>query len=652
MNISTLAKIIGVSITELKEVGANRKIPGFNKKNTRISYNSALEITKILRPNKVKTLKNDENIYVPATITVIDLAHTINQAPGIVIKTLMMNGILATLNEKLDFDTASLIASELGVQVVQEKGEFNTDDSQDLSLIKTFSNNDLDQKDLTTRPPIVTVMGHVDHGKTTLLDTIRKANVVAGEAGSITQHISSYQIEYKPADKELGKHLVKGKKGIKITFVDTPGHAAFTSMRVRGTQLADILILMVSVTEGCKPQTIEVIERAKISNTPVIVALNKIDLPDADPEKTMQEVASYGLVPEEWGGQTPFIKISAKNNLNIEQLLDRILFEAELREFKGLATGKAEAVVVETLIDTKAGAQATVLITKGKLMMGDIIECGLVSGKIKRIINSEGKSVQSAEIAEPVTIYGVSDHVAIGDMLRVFSTVKEANNYIQAQNIKSQGKKIFNNNSVDTGNTLNIIIKADVAGSLEALKESLLKIPQEQTKIVIKSESVGQINETDVDYAKTTNSTILAFHTSIATSALKHIEANKTSIISSDIIYEILEWCQTEILSRIKHEYRAEVLGFAEVLATFKSDKNNTQIIGGEVKKGKLIAHKLFRVIRSGELLGKIEVKELQKNKSKVNEINIAQQFGASFGTKVKILKGDIIECFDEIIIK
>jgi translation initiation factor IF-2 len=657
MNISTLAKVLGVSVTELKEVGMKHKIYGFNKKNTRINYKSALDITQILRPDKVKTLKNDDNVYVSNPVTVLQLAEAIDRAPGMLIKSLMLNGVMATLNEKIDFDTASLIAEELGVEIKPEPSEFGNNGSKDQSLemMKTFGDlkdSKENTKNIVARPPVVTVMGHVDHGKTTLLDTIRKTNIVAGEAGAITQHLSSYQIEYASKDKTLGQHLVKGKKGFKITFVDTPGHAAFTSMRARGTQLADIVILMVSAVEGCKPQTIEVIERVKMSKTPVIVALNKMDLPDADVERVTQEVASFGLVPEEWGGDTPFIQISAKTNLNIDKLLDRILLDAEIKEFKGLINVAGEGVVVETVLDPKIGTQATVLVTKGKLKVGDIITCSGVQSKIKRIINSEDKSIQEGNITEPVTIYGVSEQVKIGDILTVYPSVKEANLFIAQEKLKQQTKKTYLH-SIDTSqDTLNIILKADVEGSLEAIKESILKIPQEQTKIIIKSESVGQVIEADVDYAKTTDSIILAFHTSVSPFALGLIKSHKVNIISSDVIYEILEWCEREIFSRIKHEIRVDLIGKAEVLGVFKSDKNNVQIFGGEVRTGKLLASKQFRLIRDGEVIEKLELKELQKNKSKVNEVNIQQQFGCSFICKTKVLKGDILECIDEIVMK
>jgi translation initiation factor IF-2 len=653
MNISTLAKILGISINELREVGQKNKIYGFNNRNTRVNYNAAVEITKILRPDKVNILKNDDRIYLPASLTVQEFSETIQRPIGQIVKTLMMNGIMATINEKIDYDTATLISQELGVEVFPESEELANmaANSQDLSLIKTFS-TDEQEGTKVSRPPVVTVMGHVDHGKTTLLDTVRKANVVASEAGAITQHISSYQIEYNGQNVTNDKALIKGKNGFKITFIDTPGHEAFTSMRARGTQLADIIILMVSAVEGPKPQTIEVIERAKISKTPVIVAVNKIDLPNADIDKVKQDIAAFGLVPEEWGGDTAYIPISAKNNLNIDKLLDQILLLAEVSEFKGYMGVQTEAVVLESEMDAKIGSQATVLVIKNELKIGDIVTCGGDTGKIKRILSSDNKSLQVALLAEPVTIYGLPKLAKIGDLIKVYPSVKEANNAIAAENLKKSAKKTIIHAKDNDEDTLNIILKTDVAGSLEALKESILKIPSEKGMIKIKQESVGQVNEGDVDHAKITNSTILAFHTSVSTSALAAIKSQKVDLLESDIIYELLEWVEEQMLKRIKHDIRIEVLGAAKILATFKSEKSSIQIFGGEVTQGKLLSGKTYRVMRNGEEVGKLELNELQKNKSKVNEVNIAQQFGASGSAKIKVQKDDILECINEIIVK
>jgi small GTP-binding protein domain len=355
----------------------NTEFPGFQGRNTRIPYNSAIAITKILAPERLEKLKDDDKIYLPPSLTVAELAEAIGKPPGVVVKTLIMNGVMATLNEKIDYDTAYLISQELGVEVYPE-----TKEEEAVSTTTTIVNlekvfNTKTGTNLVKRPPVVTVMGHVDHGKTTLLDTIRKTNVVATEAGAITQHVSSYKIEYK---------------GQPITFIDTPGHEAFTAMRARGTQLADFIILMVSAVEGPKPQTIEVIERAKISKTPVIVALNKIDLPNADIEKAKADIAKFGLVPEEWGGDTPFIPISAKNNINIDKLLDTVLLLADLTNLLGCMDQPGQAVVVESYIDNHIGVVTKILVTRYKLKVGDFVSCGPVAGKIRTIKDTEGRS--------------------------------------------------------------------------------------------------------------------------------------------------------------------------------------------------------------------------------------------------------------------
>jgi len=657
MNISTLAKILGVSLNELREAGQQNNIRGFYGRNTRIPYESAVDVTKVLRPDKVQKLKNDDKIYLPSTITVGEFAETIGKPVGIVVKTLLMNGVMATLNEKIDYDTATLVSQELGVEVFPEDASMidTTVNESELQMMKMFEVSS-DSAKLVTRAPVVTVMGHVDHGKTTLLDTIRKTNIVGGEAGAITQHISSYQIQYQPENDTFSK-LIKGEKGYKITFIDTPGHEAFTAMRARGSQLADIIILMVSAVEGPKPQTVEVIERAKMSKTPVIVALNKIDLPNADTEKAKTAIAAFGLVPEEWGGETPFIPISAKNGLNIEKILDTILLMAEISEYKGEIQCAGQGVVIESVVDKQAGPQSTVLITKAELKVGDFVAAGEMVGKIKRMTNSEGKTVQKAELAQPVSVYGLPSIASIGDFVSVYDNKKQAEIAVAMEKLKQQKKRKIIVKDDGNDDVLNVILKADVSGSLEALQESILKIPQEQTKIIIKSAGVGNVSETDVNFASTTKSTILAFHTNIDSTAEKIIKKEVVNLIQSDIIYELLEWLEAQLLKRVKREVRIDVLGYAEILATFSSEKKDIHIFGGEVKDGKILASKHMRLMQDGQEVCIMEVVDLQKQKVTTKEVNISQQFGISTkivsGKKgIKIKKGDILECIDEIVIK
>jgi translation initiation factor IF-2 len=640
MNISTLAKILGVSISELRETGTKQNIYGFSGRNTRIPYQSAVELTKILRSDKLSKLENDDKIYLPSTLTVADFAESIGKPAGIVVKTLLMNGVMATLNEKIDYDTASLISSELGIEVFPEKDDLfdNKNVSSTTSLTKSFEIDDNTEGDLVSRPPVVTVMGHVDHGKTTLLDTIRESNVVSGEAGSITQHISSYQINFK---------------GSKITFVDTPGHEAFTAMRARGSQLADFIILMVSAVEGPKPQTIEVIERAKLSKTPVIVAINKIDLPNSDIEKTKNDIAAYGLVPEEWGGQTPFIPISAKLNTNVDTLLDTILLLAEIGNLKGKINCDAQGVVIESNIDEKIGVITNILITRGEFKVGDNISCGTQSGRIKKLIDSNGKDVKIAKITEPVAILGLSSVATVGELVSFHETQKEANKVAEQLANEQNSKKIINNKPLKAEEgEINIVLVADVSGSLEALKESILKIPQEHAKINIKKESIGQLTESDVEFAEISKSTILIFHSSIHLQAQKMLKNKNIPIVQSNIIYEILNWVEEEELKRVKHEFRFETLGKAKVLKLFKSEKSNVQVCGGEVIDGKILANKQIRLWREKEVLGVFEISELQRDKVKASEINISQQFGISLVGKTKIAVGDILESVEEVLVK
>jgi translation initiation factor IF-2 len=641
MNISTLAKILGVSINDLRETGVKKEIYGFAGRNTRIPYNSAVEITKVLKPDKLSKLKNDDKIYLPGSLTVNEFAEAIGKPVGIIVKTLLLNGIMATLNEKIDYDTASLIAEEIGIEVFPADPEmFEKLGEENLQLIKNVEyDTPTGEKEYITRPPVVTIMGHVDHGKTTLLDTIRKTNVVATEAGAITQHISSYQITYK--DK-------------KITFVDTPGHAAFTAMRARGSQLADFIILVVSAIEGPKPQTVEVIERAKLSKTPVIVAINKIDLPDADIDRVKQEIAKFGLVPEEWGGDVPFIPISARNNTNLDKLLETVFLHAEIADLKGQVNCPGQAVIIESHLDRQLGVVSTVLVTKDKIKVGDYIKCSEYVGKIRKLEDSLGKDIRSAGISEPVMLVGLPEVCDIGEVIIVYPTQKDAQIAASIEKAKIINKKTVITTSSGQGdeNEINVMLKADVAGSLEALKESIIKIPQDKVKIHIKAESVGEINENDVEFARTTNSTILAFHTKVNPKAAATLKNHPVNMVQSDIIYVLLEWVEETILKNTKYEIKTISLGKAEVLAIFKSDKPNLQVIGGEVKEGKILSNKNLKLIRDGEEIGRLEIQELQKNKSKANEININQQFGVSLSGKGKVQVGDILESFDETVVK
>jgi len=681
MNISTLAKILGVSIGELRETGQKNQIHGFYGRNTRINYQAAVEVTKILRPEKASKLKNDDKIYLPSTLTVSEFAESIDKNISIVIKALILNGVIATINEKIDFDTASLIAGEFNVEVFAEVDGIFENKSTDTKMMKTVEYDGVD-KNYTLRPPVITIMGHVDHGKTTLLDTIRQSNVVATEAGAITQHISSYSMEYLPEnemenlDKNETKsdqkseqknskdnkktnsknslNLIKGKVGYKLTFVDTPGHEAFVAMRARGSQLADIIILVVSAVEGPKPQTVEVIERIKIAKTPVIVALNKIDLPQSDVERAKQEIAKYGLVPEEWGGDVPFIPISAKNKVNIDKLLEQVLNQAEVMELKGEIDCKGQAVIIESHLDAQLGVVATALVIKEKLKIGDLIVCGENIGKIKKLQDSNDKILSEAGLSEPVLLVGLPSVCDIGEPIVVYPNQKLAQNAINLQISKRNNSKKTISSPLIGGvdGEINVILKADVSGSLEALEESIFKIPQEKVKIIIKAKSVGAVFEGDLDFAKTTNSTILCFHTDWSNLIDGKIKKEKINVIQSNVIYEILAWLEEQIIANTKHEIKIIPLGKAKVLAIFKSEKNNVQVMGGECLEGKITTSKVLRVWRDNKEIGRAEIVELQRNKIKTTEINISQQFGLSITSKIKIQVGDIIESIDEVLVK
>lgn len=368
-------------------------------------------------------------------------------------------------------------------------------------------------------------------------------------------------------------------------------------------------------------------------------------------KKVKGDVAAFGLVPEEWGGDTPYIAISAKNKENIDKLLDTILIHAEITELKGQTNCSAEAVVIESHLDQKLGVVTVALVTKDTIKLGDIIQAGAVLGKIKKLSTTDNLYLKEATIAIPVIILGLNNVVNSGQIINVHPDQKSANQAISQETSKITNRKNFTSNDNVEEDTINIILKADVLGSLEALKESILKIPQEQIKVSIKSESVGVVSQNDLNYAKTTNSTILAFHTDLEKNVVDQVRNGDVNIVQSDIIYEILQWVEEEILKNIKHETTIQVLGFAEVLATFTSEKPNIQVFGGEVKNGKILDNKMLRLIRNGEDIGQFEILELQRNKAKTSEVNISQQFGMSVKGKTKIQKGDTIECIDEIII-
>jgi translation initiation factor IF-2 len=513
-------------------------------------------------------------------------------------------------------------------------------DDVDTNLIRSVEYDTPDsEKTMVERNPIVTIMGHVDHGKTTLLDYIRKSKVAEGEAGSITQHISSYKINYN-------------KKN--ITFLDTPGHEAFTAMRARGGQIADFVILVVSAVEGPKPQTIEVIERSKISKTPVIVVLNKIDLPGADVEKVKNEVAKFGLVPEEWGGEVPFIPISAKTGEGVDKLLENILLHTEVANLKAEVDCPGQAIVIESNLDRQMGVTATVLVNKNVLKVGDIIRAGEYVGKIRKLENDLGKTIQKAKVGDPVLLIGLPEVIPMGEAVIVYNSQKQAQTDATIEKNKRQNRRVnyYKENVSDAKNQINVVLVADVSGSLEAFKEAIIKTPQEHAKIIIKDEVIGQVNEKDVQFADTSNSTILAFHTKITQKAESLMARLKVNMVASDIIYELLEWVEEEILKHIKHEVKTTVVGKAEVLATFKSEKSTIQVFGGEVIDGKLVESKEIRIVRDKKEIGRMEIVELQKNKQKVSEVNISQQFGISAKGKIKIQKGDILESLEETIVR
>ena len=582
--------------------------------------------------NKQKIFKLKE-ITIPETISVKDLAAELKKTAGEVIMKLMSFGIMATLNNELDFDTAFLVAEEFGV-TANKKQEIKEEDI-------LFDESEDKVNELVERAPVVVVMGHVDHGKTSLLDTIRKTNVIGGEAGGITQAIGAYKV--KVNDKE-------------ITFLDTPGHEAFTAMRARGAQITDIAILIVAANDGVMPQTVEAINHAKSANIPVIVAINKIDLPDANPQKVKEELMQYELVPEEWGGDTIFVEISAKNNLNIEQLLEMVLLQAEILELKANPTKQAKGVVIEARLDKNKGAIASILVQRGKLDVGDTVVVGSTIGRIRSMINDKGKRVKSAGPSTPVEIMGLTEVPEAGETLYEVKDEKMAKHLIERRKRQAREKSInaMTNVTLDNlfsqmekGNLkqLNLIVKADVQGSVEALKQSLEKLSNDEVRLKVIHAAVGAVTETDVTLAKVSNAIIIAFNVRPVSTAKQEAEKDDVQIKQYSVIYQAIEDVEAAMKGMLDPKYEEEIIGTAEVRQVFKISNVGT-IAGAYVLTGKISRNAGVRVIRDDVVIHEGKLVSLKRFKEDVKEVSKEFECGIQIEKYNDIQEKDIIEAF------
>ncbi|HAR5248987.1 TPA: translation initiation factor IF-2 [Staphylococcus aureus] len=573
-------------------------------------------------------------------ITVGEFADKLNVESSEIIKKLFLLGIVANINQSLNQETIELIADDYGVEVEEEV----VINEEDLSI---YFEDEKDDPEAIERPAVVTIMGHVDHGKTTLLDSIRHTKVTAGEAGGITQHIGAYQIE---------------NDGKKITFLDTPGHAAFTTMRARGAQVTDITILVVAADDGVMPQTIEAINHAKEAEVPIIVAVNKIDKPTSNPDRVMQELTEYGLIPEDWGGETIFVPLSALSGDGIDDLLEMIGLVAEVQELKANPKNRAVGTVIEAELDKSRGPSASLLVQNGTLNVGDAIVVGNTYGRIRAMVNDLGQRIKTAGPSTPVEITGINDVPQAGDRFVVFSDEKQARRIGESRHKASivQQRQESKNVSLDNlfeqmkqgeMKDLNVIIKGDVQGSVEALAASLMKIDVEGVNVRIIHTAVGAINESDVTLANASNGIIIGFNVRPDSGAKRAAEAENVDMRLHRVIYNVIEEIESAMKGLLDPEFEEQVIGQAEVRQTFKVSKVGT-IAGCYVTEGKITRNAGVRIIRDGIVQYEGELDTLKRFKDDAKEVAKGYECGITIENYNDLKEGDVIEAFEMVEIK
>ena len=585
--------------------------------------------------NKHAESKADRDVVIGETITVGELANKMAVKGSQVIKAMMKLGAMATINQVIDQETAQLVAEEMGHKVILRR-ENELEEA-------VMSDRDTGAA-AEPRAPVVTIMGHVDHGKTSLLDYIRSTKVASGEAGGITQHIGAYHVE-----TENGM----------ITFLDTPGHAAFTSMRARGAQATDIVVLVVAADDGVMPQTIEAIQHAKAAQVPVVVAVNKIDKPEADPDRVKNELSQYGILPEEWGGESQFVHVSAKAGTGIDELLDAILLQAEVLELKAVRKGMASGAVIESFLDKGRGPVATVLVREGTLHKGDIVLCGFEYGRVRAMRNELGQEVLEAGPSIPVEILGLSGVPAAGDEVTVVRDEKKAREvalYRQgkfrevklARQQKSKLENMFANMTEGEVHEVNIVLKADVQGSVEAISDSLLKLSTDEVKVKIIGSGVGGITETDATLAAASNAILVGFNVRADASARKVIEAESLDLRYYSVIYNLIDEVKAAMSGMLSPELKQQIIGLAEVRDVFKSPKFGA-IAGCMVTEGVVKRHNPIRVLRDNVVIYEGELESLRRFKDDVNEVRNGMECGIGVKNYNDVRTGDVIEVFEII---
>ena len=638
MDISTLSKQLNMPSATLRY---KIKEAGFfvSPKANKIDNQLAKQILTTLSQKKPEVVKAGppKEVSLPKVITVKELAAKLAMDITVVIKKLIQNGVMATINEEIDYDTAAIVAGDLGFNVseVQEQTA-----RLGLGYVAEAMKAEQDKTPdaFVPRPPIVAIMGHVDHGKTTLLDTIRntKLKVVEHEAGSITQHIGAYQVSHK---EKL------------VTFLDTPGHEAFAAMRARGANITDIIILVVAADDGVKPQTIEVINRAKLTGTPMIVAINKVDKPDANIDRVKKELADFNVLIEEWGGTTPVAKISGLTGQGVDDLLDLILLQAEVLDLKANPSGQTMGTVIESHVSRTMGPVATILIQNGTLTLAAIVAAGKAYGKVRSMTDARGLKLKSATPSTAVLVTGLSDITTSGDIFKTYESQDEAKNQALSVAKSDRARKFTTNKLAITGKDLNLIIKVDVKGSLEAINEALAKLKNEEVRVNVLEEGVGEINENDILRADSAKAMVIGFHTKVNSQAARLAQARQVTIQSYDIIYELIEDITHQVVEMLTPEVLRTDLGRAKVLAIFRTEKER-MVIGGNIGEGKIKDGAEFEIKRGEEIVGKGQVLELQQNKVKTKEVFQGFEFGSSVKSSVKILEGDVLIVFEETVRK
>ncbi len=583
---------------------------------------------------------NGNKIELPASIIVRDLAQKIEKSPIDLIKKLMTNGVMATINQSVDFDTAAIVVAEYGFEAVAEVVEEEVKEEVGEVPLWRQLIEDEDKSQLKQRPPVITILGHVDHGKTSLLDAIRSTEVAAGEAGGITQHIGAYQVEMK---------------GRLITFLDTPGHAAFTQMRARGAQGADIVVLVVAADDGVMPQTREAIAHAKAARVPIMVALNKIDRPNANPDRVKQQLAELELVPDDWGGNTMVVPVSAKQKKGIDDLLEGILLVADSNEIKANPNGKVVGTIIEAELDKSKGVIATLLVQNGTLASGDVVVAGTAYGKLRAISDYKGKPVKKAGPSTPVSVMGMSDVPSAGDLFQVVGSDKEARaivaERIEAAKVAAQSKKkvsledLFANVQAGDAKELNLIIKADVQGSLDPIITELNKLGQGEIGLKILHAETGNIGNNDVMLASASKAIIIGFNVQADIDARRMAEKEGVDIRLYEIIYRMTEDIEKALKGMLDPDLVETNLGRAQVLQVFSASKfgkvAGCKVIEGELKRGAKV-----RVYRGDDIVFEGDLSSLRREKDDVKEVRQGFECGVGFKNFNDIIPGDILQCY------